>query len=52
MTTTLLFSRSQLIEIGNEILYKTFCYKPADTRDKAYIDDLGRQIVVDSSKEP
>jgi len=40
------------METGNEILYKTFCYKPIDTRDKARIDDLGRQTVVDSGKEP
>jgi hypothetical protein len=30
------------MEIGNEILYETFRYKPTDTRDKARIDDLGR----------
>ena len=40
------------MEIGNKILYKTFRYKPADTRDKARIDDLGRQTVVDGGKEP
>jgi len=40
------------METGNKILYKTFRYKPTDTRDKARIDDLGRQTVVDSSKEP
>jgi len=40
------------METGNEILYKTFRYKPTDTRDKARIDDLGRQIVVDGGKEP
>ena len=40
------------MEIGNKILYKIFCCKPADTRDKARIDDLGRQAVVDGGKEP
>jgi hypothetical protein len=30
------------MEIGNKILYKIFCYKPIDTRDKARIDDLGQ----------
>ena len=40
------------METGNEILYETFRYKPADTWDKARIDDLGRQTVVDGGKEP
>jgi hypothetical protein len=40
------------METGNEILYKTFHYKPTDTQDKARIGDLGRQTVVDGGKEP
>jgi hypothetical protein len=40
------------MEIGNEILYETFCYKPIDTWDKARIDDLGWQTVVDGGKDP
>jgi hypothetical protein len=40
------------METGNEILYETFRHKPTDTRDKARIDDLGRQTVVDGGKDP
>ena len=40
------------MEICNKTLYKTFYYKLTDTYDIVHIDDLGRQTVVDSSKEP
>ena len=36
------------METGNE----TFRYKLTDTYDIVRIDDLGRQTVVDSGKEP
>ena len=40
------------METGNETLYETFRHKLTDTYDIVRIDDLGRQTVVDSGKEP
>jgi hypothetical protein len=40
------------MEIGNEAYNETFGYKLTDTRDKARIDDLGRQTVVDGGMVP
>jgi hypothetical protein len=40
------------METGNEVFNEIFGHKLTDTRDKARIDDLGRQTVVDGGTVP